>query len=277
MGIDRQGAKFLFWARSEGVNFERALTIGRHVFFLSKRELHSVLSANGIIKSSAELDAIFTEAQGYADPFLRLLGCLAPASLDASDYEGATHVHDLNQPVPEAWQQQYSAVFDGGSLEHVFNFPQAIRNCMEMVKVGGHFLAITPANNFMGHGFYQFSPDLFARVFSADNGFALEHMIIFELESSRWYEVMDPAKAMNRVSLINRTPTCLGIVARKLAHVPLFTQAPQQSDYIAKWAKGVRIDPAHKQRTPWYRKALRRMKRLVSPRFNPRHYRPIDV
>src|SRR5262245_52912378 len=142
MGVDRQCARFLCWARREGVNFERALTIGRHVFFLSKREMHSVLSANGIHKSSAELGAIFTEAQGYADPLLCLLGCADPESLDASDYEGATHVHDLNQSVPEAWQQQFSVVFDGGSLEHVFNFPQAIRNCMEMVRVGWHYLAL---------------------------------------------------------------------------------------------------------------------------------------
>ncbi len=277
MGIDRHTAKFLFWARDEGVKFERMLTVGRHVLFLSKGELRALLARRGIAKTPAELQAIFCEAQGYADPFLRLLGGQEAASLDASGYEGATHVHDLNQPVPDDWKQRFSVVFDGGSLEHVFDFPQAIRNCMEMVTVGGHYLAITPANNFMGHGFYQFSPDLFGRVFSSENGFALKHMIVFELDNNRWYEVMDPAEAMERVSLVNRRPTCLGIVARKLAHVELFTKTPQQSDYVAKWQRGVRVDPAHKQRSPWYRKWLRRVKKLFVPRFNPRHYRRIEV
>jgi hypothetical protein len=33
--------------------------------------------------------------------------------------------------------------------------------------------AVTPANNQMGHGFYQFSPELFFRVFSQENGYLL--------------------------------------------------------------------------------------------------------
>jgi len=43
----------------------------------------------------------------------------------------------------------YTTVIDGGSLEHVFNFPQAIANCMNMVAVGGHFIGLSPANNFL--------------------------------------------------------------------------------------------------------------------------------
>jgi 2-polyprenyl-3-methyl-5-hydroxy-6-metoxy-1,4-benzoquinol methylase len=52
-------------------------------------------------------------------------------------------------------------VFDGGTLEHIFDYPTAIKNCMKMVKPGGHLLLTTPANNWFGHGFYQFSPELF--------------------------------------------------------------------------------------------------------------------
>ena len=92
-------------------------------------------------------------------------------SIDASAYENATMVHDMNLPVGDELKQKFSVVIDGGTLEHVFNFPTAIRNCMEMLKVGGHFFAHTMANNFMGHGFYQFSPELFYRVFSPENGF----------------------------------------------------------------------------------------------------------
>src|SRR5438477_418150 len=79
--------------------------------------------------------------------------------------------HDMNEPIPDKFKETYTAVLDGGSLEHVFNFPVAIKNCMEMVKVGGHYLAITPANNFFGHGFYQFSPELYFTVLSKENGF----------------------------------------------------------------------------------------------------------
>lgn len=67
----------------------------------------------------------------------------------------------MNREIPGDFIEKYSMVLDGGSLEHVFNFPVAVRNCMQMLQVGGHYLAITPANNFMGHGFYQFSPELY--------------------------------------------------------------------------------------------------------------------
>lgn len=53
----------------------------------------------------------------------------------------------MNLPVPEVHKDSYTAVLDGGSLEHIFNFPVAIKNCMEMLKVDGQYLGITPVNN----------------------------------------------------------------------------------------------------------------------------------
>ena len=77
----------------------------------------------------------------------------------------------MNLPIGDDLKRKFSVVIDGGTLEHVFNFPVAIKNCMQMLDVGGHFFVHTMANNFMGHGFYQFSPELFYRVFSPENGF----------------------------------------------------------------------------------------------------------
>jgi len=42
----------------------------------------------------------------------------------------------MSQPIDTIHKNKYDLVFDGGTLEHVFNFPVAIKNCMEMVKVG---------------------------------------------------------------------------------------------------------------------------------------------
>lgn len=101
--------------------------------------------------------------------------------MDASKYEGASVVQDLNQPVPDSLKERFDAIFDGGTLEHVFNIPAALKNCMEMTKVGGRFYMHTCANNLCGHGFYQFSPELFYRVFSEQNGFEVERMVIHPL------------------------------------------------------------------------------------------------
>ncbi len=98
------------------------------------------------------------------------MGATRIESIDKADYEEATILHDMNQPVPDQLKGSFSLVFESGTLEHVFNFPQSIKNCMEMVRVGGHFVGITIANNLMGHGFYQFSPELYYRVLSPEMG-----------------------------------------------------------------------------------------------------------
>jgi hypothetical protein len=107
---------------------------------------------------------------------------------------------------------------------------------MEMLRTSGYFLAITPANNQLGHGFYQFSPELFFRIFSPDNGFdSLEIFAFEDLPAARWYRVQDPDTIKQRVTLVNARPTYLGIIARKHAVLPVFTAPPYQSDYEVMW------------------------------------------
>ncbi len=166
------------------------------------------------------------------------------ASIDASAYEGASLIHDLNDPIPDHWRGQFTAVVDGGSLEHVFDFPRALQNAVALLAVGGHFLSITPANNFMGHGFYQFSPELFFRVFTRENGYHLKVVLIQATEGrSRWYKVLDPEAIGRRAELQSGLPALLYVLAQKLEDKPLFAKRPRQSDYVAAW-KGKPDGPA---------------------------------
>jgi hypothetical protein len=54
----------------------------------------------------------------FAEDILAPLG-FEVSSVDASDYEGATIVHDLNIPIPRELVEQFDIVWDGGTLEHV--------------------------------------------------------------------------------------------------------------------------------------------------------------
>ena len=130
-------------------------------------------------------------------------------------------------------------IIEAGTIEHVFNFPVAINNCMEALKIDGHFIAITPVNNQMGHGFYQFSPELFYRVFSEENGFKILKMIICAStdgpELMKWYEVADPKAVKERVMLVNNFPTDLLFIAKKTHDAAIFNHTPQQSDYVSTW------------------------------------------
>ena len=237
MGLDISAVRFLLAARASGVSFERTVTIGRQGLFVEAKTLDAVLPSAGAGHSMTG-ERLLAENAGFAEPFLRLLGATSVSSLDYSDYQGATHVHDMNAPVPETLRQQFSLVIDGGSLEHIFNFPQAVKNCMELVAPGGHFVCLTVTNNFLGHGFYQFSPELFFRVLSPANGFELRRMVAYEDDYSdvRYYDVSDPAAVGGRVTLVNRYPTMLMVLARRVADVPIFATVPQQSDYVSTWS-----------------------------------------
>lgn len=233
MALDRNGTKFLLYARSAGVDFSRTAMIGRQEMHASRDELGANLRQFGMPAEQSET----LLSSGYAEDFLRHLGAEEVVSFDASPYESASVVHDFNRPISDEYKARFTAVLDGGTLEHVFNYPTALKNCMEMVADDGHFLAITPTNNQMGHGFYQFSPELFYRVFSADNGFEIARMMIFEeAPGSPWYDVADPDVVKERVALINTQSTMLLIIARKVRSVEIFETMPQQSDYTAVWS-----------------------------------------
>ena len=165
--------------------------------------------------------------------------------LDASAHEGASLIHDMNQPVAADLWGRFDAVVDGGSLEHIFNFPVAVANLMRLTKVGGSVFLSMPANNLCGHGFYQFSPELMFRVFSPANGFALGEVQFVEAEfpaveltrSRKSFQVIDPAKIGCRVMLTTRRPVVMLVEATKTADVVPFAAAPQQSDYVVTWSQ----------------------------------------
>lgn len=111
---------------------------------------------------------------------------------------------------------------------------------MDLFEPGGHLISITTANNHLGHGFYQFSPELIFRMFSAANGFELEGVFLYEqagkgFDRSEVYEVRDPSELGRRVLLINAHSTLMLIRARKIASVTPFATPAIQSDYAVKW------------------------------------------
>ncbi len=236
MGVCIQVLRHLLAAKRDGVSYERTVMIGRQSLHFSsiKQVQQAIHHFLGRELTTEETWALLGD--GFLEGILRFLGASRIEAVDYSAYEGATIVHDMNRPLPSEYKGQFTAVIDGGSLEHIFDFPRAIRNCMDMLAVGGHFLGITCANNFMGHGFYQFSPELYYRVFSPENGFCVEKMFVCETHAEgKWYAVVDPQAVGARVTLVNHQPTFLMVRARKIQDKEVFTQIPLQSDYVVTW------------------------------------------
>lgn len=235
MGLDINSVHFLIAAHRQVGNLGDVLMIGRQDLNVYPAKMRRILAQAGLpthFFSAASPDT------GFAEPLFKSLGAKNVFSLDASAFEGADFVHDLNQPVGDELKQRFDLVYDGGTLEHVFNFPVALQNCMEMLRPGGSFITHTCANNWCGHGFYQFSPELFYNVLGADNGFAVERMILHVVGPyNRWYEVASPQEMRGRGELFNSFPLQLIVHARRMKIVPLFTKTPQQSDYTPRWEK----------------------------------------
>lgn len=242
MAVEINTARFLLKARERGVSFKNTLTIGRQNFYVFPAD-QARLAREFRLQNAPPVPP-----GGYVEPFFQnCLGAENVSSMDVSPYESATHIHDMNYPVGEEFKNRYDVVFDAGSFEHILNFPVALKSAMEMVKVGGSILIQTPANNYFGHGFFQFSPELFYRVFSAENGFKVEQMVVVEhffpahFFRAPWHAVRDPDEARSRVQLVNNRPTLLLIHARKVAQKEIFARYPQQSDYVTTWGG---VDPA---------------------------------
>jgi hypothetical protein len=238
MGLNRRHVAFLAASRRLGVDFDLTLTIGRQTLFADAAMVSSALDEAGDRIDPAAASGIVDAGDGFSEPVIQHLGASVVDSVDASDYEGSTIVHDLNDAFSEQYRGRYSVVLDSGTLEHVFNYPQAIRNCLEAVAVGGHFIGITPTNNQLGHGFYQFSPELYYRVLSPENGFRVRCMLMrAERSYARWYAVADPADVQRRITLSGAFPCYLYVVAERIADRDPLGVHPQQSDYTTAWSK----------------------------------------
>ena len=218
--------KFLLSAQQMGLRGETVCTLGHQALFISNRELRRLLAE--FQREPFSLPS--NRAMWFAEDALTPLGFRQVDSMDASDYEGASIIHDLNVEIGPELVERYDLVWDNGTLEHVFDFPTAILNAMRMTKVGGHILLGLPANNQCGHGFYQFSPELLFRVFTPRNGFEL--LRLYMSSEGRLYHVVDPMRVHGRVELLSPKVAMIFVHARKLQSISELA-TPQQSDYEA--------------------------------------------
>lgn len=234
MAISAKDCSILFYSTTLGVSFEKTVMLGRLQLVASKKEVEACVEKYRA--NSFDLSGEVSSPDGYAEPLFKILGATQIDSLDHSNYEGATIIQDMNLAVDKSLHSQFTALVDGGTLEHIFNFPIAIANCMNMIRVGGHFIGVSPANNQMGHGFYQFSPELFYRVFCRENGFEVKKMFITPTEAGSFYEVADPFAVKSRVMLANNQPLAVIVIAQKIEDKLIFKLPPQQSDYQMVWS-----------------------------------------
>jgi hypothetical protein len=229
MGIDNAAAKMiLLLSNIAGENLSNSLILGHQRNYIGmglRRRLAS------------ELNIPLESLSGkYADSFIRSVGADNFQILDISKYEQAQIIHDLSTPIPQNLKGKFSVVMDIGTSEHVYNVSQSLSNIRDMCAEKGQVLMLSPANNYLGHGFYQFSPELFFRTFGKEYGFEIDALYLIKnsLFKEKWYELTDP-KVLKRRGTINTARRCyIGVIATKISE-PQVLQDPFQSDYIEAW------------------------------------------
>jgi hypothetical protein len=223
MGIDIHALNFLRYVAKKR-KLGTVATIGRQSLLVPRREIASVL---GIRLQDTDF-GLYSE-----ELFKKHFGATSVDSYDYSDYEGATHVVDLGKPiVPE---KQYDTVIDCGTAEHIFDVPQVLKNLSCLCAPGGQLIHVLPANNFCGHGFWQFSPELFFSLYADATGYAETEVFLADLhDSAKWFEVQQP-KNGRRAEVISSNP--LHVMCRTIKVGKPFPENIQQSDYIHHWRR----------------------------------------
>lgn len=143
------------------------LTLGRQNIAVTGKDLtrlNADPSLRCLVRQPISSDDRLSDHQLF-----RALGFDRVFALDINAYENADYIVDMNAAcVPSHLQGRFDLVFDGGTLEHVFDIATALRNTCQMVKPGGRIMHMGPMSNCADHGFYSFSPVLFADFYSAN-------------------------------------------------------------------------------------------------------------
>jgi hypothetical protein len=98
MGLNVGDLVQLIDLRRAGVSFDSVITLGRQFTIGAPEEFARLLIEKGY--PAADVQELVKQDLTYVDPILRFLGAQTVDSMDYSDYESATVIHDLNQPLP---------------------------------------------------------------------------------------------------------------------------------------------------------------------------------
>jgi Methyltransferase domain len=237
------------------------LTLGVQDVSFHAHELQRALDRSS--KTTVASSKPMTACELFGD-----LGLGPVTALDRSDYEGAEIIFDLNEPDPPSkTRQRFGLIVNGGTLEHVFHVPNALANLNSMLKPGGAILHVTPCNNWVDHGFYQFSPTLMFDYYAALQFDMLESaMMIFNPrrnDGHLWEVKAAPSGLFGASGLDDRTYLHVVLVRRGSGEceraIPiqsLYAEKPSRPRSGPRWfshfdlSYGRRIDRPNRQILP---------------------------
>ena len=262
MGIAKGAACLLYELKRDHPIGGTILQLGKQSLYVEADQLPGIAQRFGFTADISNVS--FDETGEYVEStyndivFFQKLGFQQVLSLDVNDYEGASIVHDMNEPISASLSNKFNFVYDGGTLEHIFDLPQCLRNIHALLKVDGLVAHAQVSHNHLDHGFYMFSPTLFWDYYHA-NGYRILKSYLFEYETEHTaYTANDwliyDYKPTDILHIGDggwgRKPVGIWFVAQKLEHSTCDV-IPQQGAYMNTWGGTSSYNPYHtaQQRT----------------------------
>jgi hypothetical protein len=233
MGIDKVALEtILLSIKYINSNRQNALTLARQQFHRDQEQINHYLKKYNLTHLANRYNP-----GDYFEQLFYDLGFQTVDSIDYSDYENANIIHNLNNPIPSN-MKKYQYIYDGGTIEHIFNMPQVCENIVNLLDIGGIFCSVTVNNNFSGHGIYQFSPEFFLSAFSKEYGMEIQQLYLAknETEIESWIDVNNFNKengGRNCARFFSNDEVYILTIAKKISNVRknFITQSPNQYSY----------------------------------------------
>ena len=251
MGIAK-GAMKVLMNETKRESFEglSVLTLGRQdIWFSYDLLLETAKEFDVKLSNVSEItlshNSFLADSQYISDScFFQALGFSESKTMDYSDYEFADYILDLNdkKAVLDELCEAFDVIIDSGTIEHVFNIPNALNNIYKMLRKDGRIIHISPSSNHIDHGFYMFSPTLFWDFYHA-NKYIINTFQVFRYTALHYidpWEISDyQSGCLDYISFGGLDDGIYGIICiatkRKESTGDII---PQQGSYVNKvWRK----------------------------------------
>jgi len=200
MGFDKHSLKFLqeIVLRKYDYKLGNVLTLGRQfVCMLDRRKTVEYVD-----------EFIFPEH-----------GARCTHSIDISLEESPTFQCDFGKPIDQVLSNKieyYDTIWDGGTLEHIYNVPVALENVKKLLKVDGIFVSQCALNGMAGHGFYTLSPELFFKTFCKPE-YTQQESYIYRLGPFAKVRKLKTPFLYRRIEITSFIPTMQFFIAKKVS------------------------------------------------------------
>ena len=220
MGLTVSSFNFLKYLTKNNLKLGKTLTLGR------QNDHYGWINP-----STGKIDK-------YCEPvFTEEFKATIVESVDANNYENATHIQDLNKPwtCQGLLKDKFSTIVDFGTLEHVFNIPQALDSIANACEIGGHIIHVQNHSDWCGHGFWMLSAELFFSWYSEENGFSdLEVFIAPNKNPNLWFRCLKPKEGY-RIDLTGRKVPKSEILVKVKKVRQVSNRNCQQNNYLHRW------------------------------------------